>query len=155
MFRDEGRFAFALRALERREFDAAEAALSQHLAQEQLRDDQRVFLLNKRGVARVGMDCRELARADFEAALELAPHYAPALTNLGNLAFDEGRVDSAIASYESAIAADADYAIAFLNLGAAYKRAGRLAEGVRALRHAQRLERRANSATVWRRVRPR
>lgn len=155
MFRDQERFACALRALDRRDYGLAESALSQHLAAESLRDDERVFLLNKRGVARIGLERRELARTDFEAALELAPAYAPALTNLGNLAFDEGRIDAAIARYESAIAADGDYAIAFLNLGAAYKRAGRIAEAVRALRHAQRLELRASSATVWRRARPR
>jgi Flp pilus assembly protein TadD len=42
--------------------------------------------------------------------------------------------------YEAAIAADDDYAVAHFNLGIAYKRAGRIDEGVRAMRKAQRLE---------------
>ena len=68
---------------------------------------------------------------------------------------EEGQVDAAIASYERAIAGDREYANAYLNLGVAYKRAGRLAEAVRALRDAQRLEQRAIAANSWRQARRR
>lgn len=150
MFRDDERFAFALRALDRRDFSSAEAAFANLLAQERLADEERAFLLNKRGVARVGLERIELARADFAAALKARPAYPPALTNLGNMLLEEGQIEAAIANYERAIAGDREYAIAYLNLGAAYKRAGRMAEAVRALRHAHRLEQRSNGGRSWR-----
>ncbi len=125
------------------------------LAQERLDDDERAFLLNKRGVACIGLKLPELARADFAAALAARAGYPPALTNLGNLLLEEGQVDAAIGKYESAIAGDPDYATAYLNLGVAYKRAGRFAEAVRALRHAQRLEQRSSAGRFWRPARRR
>ncbi len=149
MFRDDERFACALRALDRRDFSGAEAAFAELLTQ-RLAEEERAFLLNKRGVTRMGLKLPELARADFEASLKARPGYAPALTNLGNMLLEEGRLEAAIANYESAIAADPDYAIAYLNLGVACKRAGRFGEAVRALRHAQRLEQRSNAGRFWR-----
>jgi lipoprotein NlpI len=106
VIRDEGRFAFALAALERRDFAGAEAAFSDLLAGDSHSPSQRAFLLNKRGVARIALERREAAREDFSAALVALSRYAPALTNLGNLLLEEGDVDGAIARYESAIAAD-------------------------------------------------
>jgi protein O-GlcNAc transferase len=156
VFRDESGFAFALAALEGRDFSGAEEALSALI--ERIEEaPERAFLLNKRGVARIGLDRRELARDDFAAALEARPDYAPALTNLGNLLLEEGAVEAAIARYERAVARDPEYAIAYLNLSVAYKRAGRIADAVRALRHSQRLESRASAsgASFWRRLRRR
>jgi tetratricopeptide (TPR) repeat protein len=153
VFRDDGQFAFALRALRGRDFTRAEAAFSAFLAEAGRSAHERSFLLNKRGVARIGLERKEQARADFSEALHVRPHYAPALTNLGNLLLEEGKLEAAIASYERAIGSDRDYAIAYLNLGVAYKRAGRLDEAVRALRHAQRLEARPSAASFSRRVR--
>jgi protein O-GlcNAc transferase len=149
VFRDDERFALALQALDRRDFSRADVAFAELLAQEGLADGDRAFLLNKRGVARVGLELPDLARADFAAALKARPAYPPALTNLGNLLLEEDQVEAAIVDYESAIAADPEYAIAYLNLSVAYKRAGRFAEAVRALRHAQRLEQRANAERFW------
>lgn len=144
MFRDDERFACALEALARGDFSSAEAALSALLdASNDL--SERAFLLNKRGVAHVGLELRKEARDDFAAALAASREYAPALTNLGNLLLDEGDVDGAIARYEQAIASDAEYALAHLNLGVAYKRAGRIADSVRELRQSQRLEERARA----------
>lgn len=154
MIRDEGSFACALRALERGDFAGAEAAFSELLAGERLTADERAFLVNKRGVARIGLERRELARDDFETALQIKPAHAPALTNLGNLLLEAGDLDAAIARYQSAISADPQYAIAHLNLGVAYKRLGRIAESVRALRQAQRLDHRAPTPSrSWRRAR--
>jgi lipoprotein NlpI len=144
MFRDDERFACALQALARADFQEAEAALGGLIAAS-TELSERAFLLNKRGVARVGLELRDGAREDFAAALEAAAEYAPALTNLGNLLLEEGDVESSIAYYERAVASDADYAVAHLNLGVAYKRAGRIAESVRELRHSQRLEERARA----------
>lgn len=155
MFRKKDPFACALAALHRGEFSSAERSLGELLERASSRKD-RVFLLNKRGVARIGLGLRDLARADFAGALEALPDYAPALTNLGNLLLEEGDVPGAIANYERAISSDRDYAVAHLNLGVAYKRQGRIADSVRALREAQRLEqRRASPSTFWRLVRPR
>lgn len=157
MFRDDPRFACALKALDRGDFSSAEAALDA-LLETARAPDERAFLLNKRGVARIALELRELAICDFTEALAASEGYAPALTNLGNLALENGDIDAAIAQYERAIANDAEYAIAFLNLGVAYKRAGRIDKAVRALRQAQRLERRArapSASTFWRPARPR
>ena len=156
MFRKNDPIASALTALERGEYAAAESAIAELLALASS-PGQRAFLLNKRGVARIGLDRRELARADFAAALDSVRGYAPALTNLGNLLLEDGDVQGAIAHYERAIASEREYAIAHLNLGVAYKRLGRIADSVRALREAQRLEQRsrANASIFWRRARPR
>jgi tetratricopeptide (TPR) repeat protein len=134
--------ARALEALRRHDFGAAESGLTALIdAPAEVRPGrERAFLFNKRGVARIGLKRVQDARADFESALEAFAGYAPALTNLGNLLFEAGDVGAAVARYEAAIASDPDYAVAHLNLGIAYKRAGRTAEGVRAMRKAQQLE---------------
>ena len=142
-------------SLRRRDFAGAERELTALIDANANSADvpsphERAFLLNKRGVARAAMQQATSARDDFAAALACVANYAPALTNLGNLMFEEGDVDAAIALYESAILADAQYVNAHLNLGIAHKRAGRLDEGVRSLRRAQRLE-----AISLRRRRPR
>jgi lipoprotein NlpI len=155
VIRDEGPFACALSALARGDFAKAEDAFSALLAQDRFCPSERAFLVNKRGVARMGLDRRELARGDFEEALRIKSSHAPALTNLGNLLLEEGDLVGAIARYRSAIDADPQYAVAHLNLGVAYKKSGRWAEAVRELRLAQRLELRGSSGSrFWRRVRP-
>jgi tetratricopeptide (TPR) repeat protein len=144
----------ALASLRRRDFAGAERELTALIDADAepagaLSSHERAFLLNKRGVARAAMQQPQSARDDFAAALACVAGYAPALTNLGNLMFEEGDLDAAIALYEAAILADAKYVNAHLNLGIAHKRAGRLEEGVRWLRRAQQLE-----ATSLRRRRP-
>ncbi len=121
---------------------AAEAAFSALLEAESLGAGRSRLLLNKRGVARVGAQRTRAGGAISKPRSAAIAAYAPALTNLGNLLLDAGDVDGAIARYERAIASDAEYAVAHLNLGAAYKRAGRIADAVRALRQAERFERR-------------
>lgn len=150
--RDRDPFGAALEALDRGDFARAERALTELLAACQTPAD-RAFLLNKRGVARVGQSCRDAAGDDFTAALAAVTRYAPALTNLGNLFLEAGDLDGAVARYEAAIASDPQYALAHLNLGVAYKRAGRFDEGVRALRAAQRLEKPRLSGAFGRRRR--
>ncbi len=129
----------ALSALEAGDFAAAEPMLTREI-EHASRPQQRAFYLNKRGVARIKLGRREDARADFEGALECVAHYAPALTNIGNLLLEDGRVDDAITAYREAIDADREYAVAYVNLGSAYKRAGRLGDAVRAMRAGLRLE---------------
>jgi tetratricopeptide (TPR) repeat protein len=132
----------AIRALEDGRYAEAVALLDELVAAAGAPGDpaERAFLLNKRGVASIGLKEREKAAADFCAALEAVPRFAPALANSGNLLLEDGDVDGAIARYEEAVAADEGYAVAFHNLGVAYKRAGRFGDAVRAMRTAMRLE---------------
>jgi tetratricopeptide (TPR) repeat protein len=134
----------ALEAIARGNFDEALERLGALLADAGLTPGERAFYLNKRGVAWAALGRVPEAREDFEAALASVARYAPSIANLGNLLMEEGDLEGAIARYEAAIAADADYAVAHFNLGIAYKRAGRLDEGVRMMRKAQRLEGRMN-----------
>jgi lipoprotein NlpI len=140
----------ALASLANRHFERAEDELTVLLSGVTA-PQERAFLLNKRGVARVAMRQAELARDDFTASIACAAGYAPALTNLGNLLLEAGDIAAAIARYEKAILADPGYSLAHLNLGAAYKRAGRFEDAVRALRRALALEK---SSSLFRR-RPR
>jgi tetratricopeptide (TPR) repeat protein len=129
----------ALALLRSRRFDLAASAFDALLT-ETTAPRERAFLLNKRGVAYIGMKQTELARTDFIFAIAYTRDYAPAITNLGNLSLEAGDVEAAIARYEEAIVADPAYALAHLNLAAAYKRAGRFTDAVRALRRALALE---------------
>jgi tetratricopeptide (TPR) repeat protein len=140
----------ALTLLRKGKSEQAETELTALLEQASLAQE-RAYLFNKRGVARVKLRQRDLARADFNAAADCIDGYAPALTNLANLLLEDGDAEAAIARYERAIRADPNYALAHLNLGAAYKRLGRLDDAVRALRRALALE---NSTSAFRR-RPR
>ncbi len=118
----------------------ADAQLTELLGAPDATPRERAFLTNKRGVARMALGRAEDARADFEAALAIDPTHAPAHVNLGNLALEAGDAAAAIVRYERAAVLDPDYAPAQFNLSVAYKRLGRHADAVRALRAAQRLE---------------
>ncbi|HEY5257106.1 MAG TPA: tetratricopeptide repeat protein [Candidatus Baltobacteraceae bacterium] len=140
--------ARGLAALRRNDCDTAEALLGEAIAAAATSADC-AFLFNKRGVARVRLGRRDDARLDFEAALALVDKFAPALTNIGNLLFEEGAVDEAIVYYEMAIRSDDGYAVAHLNLGVAYKKLGRYADSVRELRRANRIEGGALTGGRW------
>ena len=96
--------------------------------------------LNKRGVALMALGQNDEALATFCNAFLADERHAPALVNLGNLLLEDGASADAIDFYRAAIAYDDAYPLAHRNLGLALKRAGRRAEGVRALRLAARLE---------------
>ena len=130
----------ALILFKRREYAAADAAFTALLSDGAMTTADRAWCVNKRGVTRVHLQRRDEALADFRAALELVPRFPPALSNIGNLLLEDGRVEEAVAQFEEAIAADPEYPVAYVNLGAALKRLGRFEESVRALRTAQRLE---------------
>ena len=95
---------------------------------------------NKRGVRHIRAGRRVEARSDFEAALALDDSHAPAMMNLGNLAFESGDAAEAVHWYEAAIAADPEYPLVHANLASAYKKLGRYEDAVRAMRHASKLE---------------
>ncbi|HUY41371.1 MAG TPA: tetratricopeptide repeat protein [Candidatus Dormibacteraeota bacterium] len=109
---------------------------------------ERAFLLNKRGVARAAQARIVEAVEDFTAVLALDRRYVPAIVNLGNVAFEQDRAAEALARYEEAIALDPHHARAFAGAAAAYKRLGRYADAVRAIRTARRLE--ARRLISWR-----
>jgi tetratricopeptide (TPR) repeat protein len=130
----------ALAAVARGEYDDACERFGVLLSDAALTAAERAFYLNKRGVALAALGRIPEAREDFEAALICIPRFAPSVTNLGNLLMDAGDVDGAVALYRAAIAADDEYPVAHFNLGVALKRAGKVDEGVREMRKAQRLE---------------
>jgi len=132
--------ASALALLDRRRYEEATAALDALIAAGGTRN---AFLFNKRGVAKAELGRTDEARRDFEWALSVQPKFAPALVNLGNLALEADLVVEAIERYEAAIAVDPEYPGAHFNASVAYKRLGRYADAVRALRTAQKLEGRA------------
>jgi tetratricopeptide (TPR) repeat protein len=129
----------AVQVLERGDPAAAAAAFTALLNAAET-DEESARIHNKRGVAYVRLGRREDALRDFGEALRLAPRFAPALANVGNLLLEDGALEDAIAHYEAAIRADEGYAIAHLNLAVAYRKAGRRAASVRELRRAHRLE---------------
>jgi tetratricopeptide (TPR) repeat protein len=107
---------------------------------------------NKRGVRRIHAGARDEARADFEAALALDSSHAPAMMNLGNLAFESGNAPEAVRWYEAAIAADPKYPLVHANLASAYKKLGRYDDAVREMRRASKLEVRPSrkpSRRIW------
>ncbi|HET9392092.1 MAG TPA: tetratricopeptide repeat protein [Candidatus Rubrimentiphilum sp.] len=132
-------YEIALDALARGRFAEALERLDELLSDGSLAREQRAAMTNKRGVALVSLQRPEDARRAFEAALEIKPRFAPALVNIGNLLLESGELEAAVAQYEAAIAADDRYAPAHHNLAVAYKRLGRTADSVRALRRAHKL----------------
>jgi tetratricopeptide (TPR) repeat protein len=74
-----------------------------------------------------------------EKAIELAPAYATAHTNLGIAYYNQGMLDEAIAEWEEAIRLDPDNAPAHNNLGFAYLRQDRLDEATAEFKEAIRI----------------
>jgi tetratricopeptide (TPR) repeat protein len=135
-------FELALRELRRGKFEDAYRRLSDLLARA-LPPAEQAAVHNKRGVALVSMNRKAEALQDFSAALALAPAFAPALVNVGNVFLEDGNVEEAVVQYLAALRSDEGYALAHFNLGAAYKKLGRHTDAVRELRTAARLEARA------------
>ena len=99
-------------------------------------------VLTQRGTAQIYLGELEAAQESFAQALEVDPNHYRALTNLGNVALEETRVDDAIEFYERAIRLNDQFANAHHNLGVAYRRKGHLSKSVRSLRKAQRVAQR-------------
>jgi len=103
-------------------------------------------VLTQRGTAQIYLGELALAQENFARALEVDPQHYRALTNLGNVALEETRVDDAIEFYERAIKLNDLFANAHHNLGVAYRRKGHLSKSVRSLRRAQRVAQRAETS---------
>ena len=118
-------------------FDAREPGQGleaiQDISQPLLRGETETLL----GTASVLVNETDKARAHFEEAMRHDPKHYRAITNLGNLALEEGSVDEAIKAYEQALKLNDDFANAHHNLGVAYRRKGQVSKSVRSLRKAQ------------------
>lgn len=80
------------------------------------------------------------AKEAFEKALERDPGHFRAKTNLANLLQEMGQLDEAIAIYEEVLKTHPDFPLAHHNLGAAYRKKGRLDKSVYHVKRAQRLQ---------------
>ena len=87
------------------------------------------------------------AEAHYRRAIEIAPDYAAAYSNLGALLRAQGRVDEAIAQYQEALRLQPDHVSAQYNLGNALLAAGRPGEAAQHFRRA--VEREPGSAEAW------
>ena len=97
------------------------------------------------GTARVLLGDAEAAEHAFREAVASDPKHYRALTNLGNVLLEAGRIDEAIPFYERALVLNEDFANAHHNLGVAYRRKGQVSRSVASIRKAQRVSRRQNS----------
>jgi superkiller protein 3 len=61
-----------------------------------------------------------LAQTDYQAVLDIDPQYAPALTNLGVVAYQTGDLDQAISLFQQALAIEPEDTETIYLLGAAY-----------------------------------
>ena len=91
----------------------------------------------QRGTAHIFLNEVDKAKACFTRALEIDPKHCRALTNVGNLALEEDRVDDAIEAYEEALKYNDDFANAYHNLGVAYRRKGQYGKSIQHLKKAQ------------------
>lgn len=73
---------------------------------------------------------RDAAKAEYGAALALAPEHADAHNNLGVLLKDEGRFEQALQHHQQALAARPDFVDALNNIAVALQGLGRAAEGL-------------------------
>jgi tetratricopeptide (TPR) repeat protein len=133
-------FELAMRDLAQGRYDDALNRMDALLQDATLSPNERATIINKRGVTLINMQRQVEAKSEFERALTIAPRFAPALVNLGNLHLEANEIPEAIQLYERAVLYDEEYALAHHNLGVAYKRLGRTADSVRELRKAHRLE---------------
>ncbi|HWB55124.1 MAG TPA: tetratricopeptide repeat-containing glycosyltransferase family protein [Tepidisphaeraceae bacterium] len=78
----------------------------------------------------------EEAIAEYRRAIELAPRFAEAYSNLGTALRDSGEIDAAIYAYERAIEMRPDLAEAFNNLAITRRDKGELDEALRCCRQA-------------------
>ncbi len=78
------------------------------------------------------------SRAVFEKVLNVNPSHTLTLNNLGNMYFNDGRIEESIEMYKRALAADPDYLNARLNIALAYMQTGRYAQTIEYLEEAMR-----------------
>lgn len=94
---------------------------------------------NALGVLHALREETDLARAEFDRTLALAPKHYRALTNIGNLLLEAGDLNGAEVRYQQALEFNEDYAGAHHNLAVVQRRQKRLGASVRSLKRSQRL----------------
>ena len=102
--------------------DAALAKYNEALQFAQKEGDPDVFF--NKGIAYKAKGDIDKAIAEYKRALELAPDYAEAHNNLGNLLKDQKKYDEAIVHFESSIRIFPDNPSTHNNLGTAYAMKG-------------------------------
>ena len=79
------------------------------------------LLFNIRGACYAGLDKINLARDNYEKAIELNPEYSKAHFNLAGVLHEQEEYDASIQSYETALSIDPNYAEAHNNLGNVFR----------------------------------
>jgi predicted Zn-dependent protease len=97
-------------------------------------------LINKIGVCLAEVNDLDGAEKEFQRSLGADPHYATAMSNLGNVALQRGDAARAVEFYQKAIQMDPGYAIAYHNLSAAFKKLGKIDKAVAALKKSRSIE---------------
>lgn len=95
---------------------------------------------NKLGVACEHMLMFDKARASFEAAIKLDPHYAEAYNNLGTLAHTQGDLGRAEKMYKRALKLKPDSASTLKNIGTLYYAERKFKKGDKAYQQAVSLD---------------
>ncbi len=94
---------------------------------------------NQLGVLDAILENRESARGHFQAALSADPRHYRAMTNLGNLELETGRLEEAEKRYREVIRLNPDYSVVYNNLAAVMRKQGKRSESVAMLKKAQSL----------------
>lgn len=102
--------------------------------------DDLVTALMNRAIAHAQLGHPGDAKGDLDKAIDLAPGDALLHYNRGNILFDAGSYEAAIADFDAAIASESTFALAYLNRGLAYKQLGKLDESARDLNRALELD---------------
>ncbi|MFB9148814.1 O-linked N-acetylglucosamine transferase family protein [Roseovarius ramblicola] len=93
-------------------------------------------LWNIYGAANVAIDELEKAEEGFAKAAKIAPDFADAHSNMGNILKRRDKLDDAIASYERALTINPDHSEAHYNMGVTLKRLGKLDNAIAAYQRA-------------------
>jgi tetratricopeptide (TPR) repeat protein len=94
---------------------------------------------NQLGVLEAVLEHKDEARTHFQAALAADPKHFRAMTNLGNLELEAGRLVEAEARYREVIRLNPDYSVVYNNLAAVMRKLGKRSESVAFLKKAQSL----------------
>ena len=91
-------------------------------------DDALIF--NIRGACYAGLNQLNLAKENYEKAIELNPRYAKAHYNLAGALHELDKLELSIQSYQNSIDIEPDYAEAHNNLGNVFKEIGQLDDAI-------------------------
>jgi tetratricopeptide (TPR) repeat protein len=94
---------------------------------------------NKMGVVEAQHKHFDVAQKWFQRALAVDPDHAPAMANLGNLYFERGMYDEALAQYGLALYHDANCIPAHKGMAAVMRKQGRVRDSVHHLKQSDRL----------------